>query len=177
MRFTESALSGVWIVDLDPLVDERGFFARCWCSAESGARGLDGRVVQCSLAFNTRRGTVRGLHYADPALTRETKVVRCIRGAVWDVVVDVRPGSPTYRQWVGLELSQANRRALYVPAGVAHGYQTLEDETELLYLMSDYYQPAASRSVRWDDPALGIPWPLDVTAISDADRTAPGVQP
>jgi dTDP-4-dehydrorhamnose 3,5-epimerase len=177
VRFTETALPGVWIVDVEPSMDERGFFARCWCARELAERGLEGRTVQCSLSFNQRRGTVRGLHYVDPALSREAKVVRCVRGAIWDVVADVRPGSATYGRWVGLELSQANRRAIYVPPGLAHGYQTLADETELFYQMSDYYLPGAARSVRWDDPMLAIGWPLEMTVISEADRTAPGLQP
>ena len=177
MIFSPTAIEGAWILDLEPLSDERGFFARAWCARELAERGLDARTVQCSIAFNHQRGTVRGLHYTDPALSPDARIVRCIRGSVWDVVVDVRPSSPTYRRWVGLELSQTNRRALYVGAGLAHGYQTLEDDTELFYQMSEYYHRDAGRSIRWDDPALAIPWPLAPTVISDPDRSAPMLQP
>jgi dTDP-4-dehydrorhamnose 3,5-epimerase len=177
MTFTATAIDGAWIIDLEPIADQRGFFARAWCARELAERGLDGRTVQCSIAFNQRRGTIRGLHYTDPALGADARIVRCIRGSVWDVVVDVRRSSATYGQWVGLELSQTNRRALYVGAGLAHGYQTLEDDTELFYQMSEYYQREASRSLRWDDPTIAISWPLAATIISDADRRAPALTP
>jgi dTDP-4-dehydrorhamnose 3,5-epimerase len=157
VRFQEAGIVGAFIIDLEPRPDERGFFARTWCRDEFRARGLAADWVQCSVSYNSRRGTLRGLHYqADPC--PEVKLVRCVRGAVFDVLVDLRPG-PTFRNWVAVELTAGNRRALYVPAGVAHGFQTLEDETELFYQISETFYPELQRGVRWDDPALRIAWP------------------
>ena len=170
MRFEPAGLAGAWVVHLERQEDERGFFARTWSAAEFRQHGLADVLDQCSLSFNRRAGTVRGMHY-QVAPREEVKIVRCVGGAIFDVLVDVRPGSPTCRQWIGRELSRDNRTALYVPEGVAHGYQTLTDEAEVLYLMAGEYDPALARGVRWNDPAFGIEWPRPVTVISERDRT------
>ncbi len=157
MRFVETPLSGVWVIELEEIEDERGWFARTFDAEEFRGRGLNPDVVQCNASFNHRAGTLRGMHYqADPH--GESKLVRCVRGAIFDVTVDLRDGSPTCRDWHGVELSAENRRAFYIPAGLAHGFQTLTDETEVLYQMGDPYVPEAARGVRWDDPAFGIEW-------------------
>lgn len=168
MLFTETALPGVYLVDPEPREDSRGFFARAWCREEFAAHGLATRHEQTNLAFNHTQGTLRGLHYqAEPHA--EAKLVRVTRGAVWDVAVDVRPDSPTYRRWVGVELTAESRRMLYVPAGFAHGYLTLADGTELLYQVSAAYAPQAERGLRYNDPALSIAWPEPVRLVSDKD--------
>jgi dTDP-4-dehydrorhamnose 3,5-epimerase len=164
MTFTETRIAGVWTVDSDVFADDRGAFVRAWMPTEFAAHGLETRLEQCSMASNHRRGTVRGMHYQS-APHQEVKVVRVVRGAIFDVAVDLRPGSPTFRQWVGVELSAANRRVLYVPAGLAHGYQTLEDDTDVLYFVSAPYVPALQQGVRWNDPAIGIDWPLGTPTI------------
>lgn len=176
MRFLESRLAGVWIVEPELHTDARGSFARIWCAREFGERGLETGIAQCALSVNRRRGTLRGLHYQAPPW-EETKLVRCVRGALWDVVVDLRPGSPTYLRHRGVELTAENRRALYVPAGCAHGFQTLEDDTEVLYQLSTPYVPEAARGLRWDDPGLAIRWPLEPTVLSDRDRSFPDHDP
>jgi dTDP-4-dehydrorhamnose 3,5-epimerase len=171
MRLIETPLSGVWVIELEELGDERGWFARTFDSDEFRARGLNPDVVQCNASFNHRAGTVRGMHYqADPH--GESKLVRCVRGAIFDVAVDLRPDSPTYRGWHGVELSAENRLAFYIPAGLAHGFQTLTDGSEVLYQMGNPYVPEASRGVRWDDPAFGIEWPEPdgERIISEKDR-------
>ncbi|HUY31674.1 MAG TPA: dTDP-4-dehydrorhamnose 3,5-epimerase family protein [Pirellulales bacterium] len=168
MRFSEAKLEGSYLIDIEPLADERGFFARAWCQRELAARGLVATLAQASLAFTHRRGTLRGLHYQAPPC-EEAKFVRCVRGVAYVVALDLRPTSPTYLRWEGVELTADNRRALYVPPGCAQGYQTLADDTELLYQMSQCYAPAAARGVRYDDPAFGIEWPLDIAVISKAD--------
>ena len=172
MRFTEAAVKGAYIIDLDPRRDHRGFFARSWCQREFEAHGLNPRVVQVNLAFTPRKGGVRGLHY-QLAPHQEAKTVRCTRGAISDVAVDLRPDSPTYKQWVAVELTEDNYRMLYVPEGCAHGYQTLMDNTEICYQASEFYAPDYARGVRYDDPAFGIEWLLPVTSISDADHAWP----
>jgi dTDP-4-dehydrorhamnose 3,5-epimerase len=173
MRFEKTTVPGVYVVGLDLLEDERGFFARSFCADEFAEHGLDSSFVQCNVSFNRRAGTVRGLHFqAAPAA--ESKLVRCTRGAIYDVVVDLRPESPAYLRHVGVELTAENRDALYIPAGpVAHGFQTLADETEVSYQMGERYTPGAARGVRFDDPALGISWPLPVTSITDKDAAWP----
>jgi len=173
MIFTELALSGAFLVESERLEDERGFFARTFCAAEFAARGLRPPIVQCSVSYNRRRGTLRGLHYqASPH--EEAKLVRCTHGAVYDVIVDIRPGSATFRQWAGIGLSAENRRALYVPEGFAHGFQTLVDDTELFYQASAAYVPEAARGIRWDDPALAIAWPpAAARVISPRDLALP----
>ena len=169
MIFHETALPGVFIIKPELREDHRGFFARTWCEREFVQHGLNPRLVQCSVSFNRRRGTLRGLHY-QAAPHAEAKLIRCTRGAIWDVALDARPDSPTFRQHVGVTLSAENRHALYIPEGLAHGFQTLVDDTEVLYQMSEVYAPEAGRGIRFDDPAFGIPWPLPDPILLDRDR-------
>jgi dTDP-4-dehydrorhamnose 3,5-epimerase len=173
MEFIATSIAGVWTIDPDVFEDERGAFARAWMPEEFQAHGLDTRIAQASMALTRRRGSIRGLHFqADPF--GEAKTIRAVRGAIFDVAVDLRPDSPTYLKWVGAELSAANRRVMYVPAGCAHGYQTLADDTEVFYFVSAPYSPPHQRGVRWDDPAFGIEWPLGApTSIHDRDATYP----
>jgi dTDP-4-dehydrorhamnose 3,5-epimerase len=175
VKFIETKLKGVFEIDLNPKSDQRGFFARSWCRTEFAERGLNPALAQCNISFNKRRGTLRGMHYQE-APYAEAKLVRCIRGAIYDVALDLRPGSPTFRNWVASVLTSENRRALYIPEGCAHGFQTLEDNTELFYQMSEFYKEGLGRGVRWDDPAFGIDWPLEVQAISERDQTYPAFQ-
>lgn len=154
--------------------DERGFFARTFCTNEFAIHGLNARIVQCSISFNRRRGTLRGLHY-QAAPRAETKLVRCTRGAVYDVVLDLRGDSPTFRQWIGVELTEQKRNMVYIPEGCAHGFLTLADETEVFYQMSEFYALESARGVRWDDPAFRIDWPGKVEVISERDRTYPDI--
>jgi dTDP-4-dehydrorhamnose 3,5-epimerase len=172
VRFAETDLAGVVLVDLEPHEDERGFFARAFCADEFAAHGLSGQVAQANTSFNHRRGTVRGLHWQAEG-AEEAKFFRCIRGATWHVVVDVRPESPTRLRHSGVELSAESRRGLYVPPLCATGYQTLTDGAEVLYLVSARYSPAHERGLRYDDPALGIEWPLPVSVVSEKDRGWP----
>jgi dTDP-4-dehydrorhamnose 3,5-epimerase len=165
-------LPGVYEIRIEPHIDERGFFARSWCRDEFAAHGLDPRLVQCNISFNSRKGTLRGMHYQGEPHP-ETKLVRCTRGAIYDVIVDLRPEAATFKQWVGLCLTAANRNAAYIPPGCAHGFLTLEEETEVFYQMSEFYHPELARGVRWDDPAFGIVWPAAVEVISARDRTYP----
>jgi len=173
VRFTKTAIDGVVVVDPERHEDDRGFFARSFCVDEFVEHGLDPSVVQCNISFNARAGTVRGMHYQASPVS-ETKLVRCTRGAIHDVVVDLRPDSPTYQQHVAVELTAENRRALYIAKGLlAHGFQTLEDDTEVSYQMGERYTPGADRGVRYDEPALGISWPLPVSSISEKDTAWP----
>jgi dTDP-4-dehydrorhamnose 3,5-epimerase len=172
MTFHKTTLPGVLEVRLEPHIDERGFFARTWCRDEFEAHGLDSRLVQCSLSFSTRRGTLRGMHY-QAAPFMETKLIRCTRGAIYDVVVDLRPQSPTFTQWVAVVLSAENRNMIYVPEQCAHGFLTLEENSEVLYQMSEVYHAESAAGVRWDDPAFGISWPEKVEVISERDRCYP----
>lgn len=165
-------LPGVFEIQPEPIYDERGFFARTWCSEEFKRHGLSSKLVQCSVSYNAKKGTLRGMHLQD-APYAEVKLVRCARGAVYDVVVDLRISSPTFRDWVAMTLTAAKRNMAYVPEGCAHGFLTLEDDTEVFYQMSEYYHPEASKGVRWDDPAFGIAWPGEVLVISERDRTLP----
>jgi dTDP-4-dehydrorhamnose 3,5-epimerase len=172
VRFTPTALEGAFILDLDVGEDDRGFFARAFCAREYEERGLDSRVAQRNISFNSRCGTVRGLHYqVGPAA--EPKTVRCTRGVIFDVIVDLRPGSPTYLRHIGVELSADNRRSIYVPALFAHGYQTLTDDAEVDYMVGEFYSPEHERGACYDDPAFGIDWPIGATAISEKDRNWP----
>jgi dTDP-4-dehydrorhamnose 3,5-epimerase len=170
--YRELELEGAYVIELDLKEDNRGFFARTWDEKEFAAQGLEPRVVQCNVSFNPRRGTVRGMHY-QRAPHEEVKLVRCTRGSILDVIVDLRPGSPTARRWVGVELTWQNRRMMYVPRGLAHGYQSLEDETEVTYQVSEFYHPESEGRLLWNDPAIGIEWPVAEVVISDKDRTAP----
>jgi dTDP-4-dehydrorhamnose 3,5-epimerase len=170
MRFEGTALPDVWIVELESHVDQRGFFARTFCEREFAKQGLVNRFVQCSLSWNRHRGTLRGMHFQRGPKS-EVKMVRCVRGSVYDVVIDLRQESAAYRKWVSLELSGDNRRSLYIPAGVAHGFQTMEDDSELYYEISEFYDPGLASGVRWNDPAFGIEWPVKDPIMSDRDRS------
>ena len=172
MKFSPTSLEGAWVIDLERIEDDRGFFARAWCQREFAEHGLNAQVVQCNVSFNHARGTLRGMHY-QVAPHREVKLVRCTRGKIYDVIVDLRPDSPTYKGWLGVELTAENRRMLYVPEGFAHGYQTLEDASEVFYQVSEFYQPGSEGGLRWNDVAFGIDWPLEPTVMSDKDRSHP----
>jgi dTDP-4-dehydrorhamnose 3,5-epimerase len=172
MTFVETKLRGVVEIHLDLKVDERGFFARSWCQKEYESRGLNPKLVQCNVSYNARKGTLRGIHY-QKAPYREAKLVRCTRGAIYDVAVDLRPDSPTFKEWVAAVLTAENRHMLYVPEGCGHGFLTLEDGSEVFYQMSEFYMADCGRGVRWNDPAFGIAWPAEVRAISERDRTYP----
>jgi dTDP-4-dehydrorhamnose 3,5-epimerase len=169
MVFNETPLEGAYTIDISPIPDARGFFARAWSLEEFERLGLDPTLVQCSIAWNKTKGTFRGLHF-QRAPFDEVKVVRCTRGAVLDVIVDLRPGSPTLCRWTSVELSDSNRRMLYIPKGLAHGYLTLTDDAEVYYHVSAPYSPEHADGVRWDDPAFGIEWPFAPVVISDRDR-------
>jgi dTDP-4-dehydrorhamnose 3,5-epimerase len=170
--FEPTSIEGCWHVRIEPRVDERGFFARTWCSEEFAAAGVAPTMVQASVSVNRYRGTLRGMHLARPP-AREGKLVRCRRGRVHDVVLDLRPGSPSYLRHHAVVLDAGQHNALYVPPGVAHGFQTLVDEVEVDYMMTEAYQPALADGVRYDDPAFGIHWPLPVACIAEKDRLAP----
>lgn len=172
MRLTETKLKGAFIVDLEHRQDHRGFFARTFCAQEFADQGLRPTVAQCNLSFNYQQGTLRGMHYQVAPAT-ETKLVRCTSGAIYDVVIDLRPNSQTYKLHIGVELTAENRRALYVPEMFAHGYQALTEDAEVIYQVSEFYTPGYERGLRYDDPALGIEWPLPVTEISDKDAAWP----
>jgi len=170
MLFTETLLKGAYIIDLERREDDRGFFARSWCQDEFREHGLNPNLAQCNISFNLKKGTLRGMHYqAEPY--PEAKVVRCTMGAIHDVVIDLRPGSPTFKKWINVELSADNRRALYVPEGFAHGFQTLVDNTEVFYQMSEFFHPECARGVRWDDPAYRVEWPIREVIISQKDNS------
>ena len=172
MEFTETPLKGAYVVRLRKIEDDRGYFARAWCCDEFVQQGLAPAMVQLNVGFNHRRGTVRGMHY-QVAPHAEAKFIRCTRGVIYDVIIDLRERSPTFGRWFGLELTPDNSLMLYAPEGFAHGYQTLQDDTEMYYLTSAKYAPAAARGARFDDPAFGISWPLPVSVISAADRQWP----
>jgi dTDP-4-dehydrorhamnose 3,5-epimerase len=172
MRFTETKLRGAFIIDIEQRNDPRGFFARAFCQKEFEQHGLKPLVAQCNCSYNHRRGTLRGMHYQLPPAA-ETKLVRCTRGAVYDVIVDLRPESPTYFQHVGVELTEQNRRQLYVPEMFAHGYLTLTRDAEVVYQVGEFYTPGYERGLRYDDPVLGIEWPIRVEVLSDKDASWP----
>jgi dTDP-4-dehydrorhamnose 3,5-epimerase len=177
VRFVPVDIEGACLIELEPREDERGLFARIWCRKEFEAHGLEPALAQCSISRNPRAGTLRGLHF-QRAPYAEAKLVRCVGGAIFDVIVDLRPESPTYTGWIGATLDAENGSALYVPKGCAHGFQTLQDQTDVLYLISEPYAPEASTGVRWDDPVFGIRWPeAKVRTISDRDRTWPVYHP
>lgn len=176
MILTEISLGGAFLVEPERVTDERGHFARLFSAEEFRAKGLNGRVDQCSYSYNPRERTLRGLHYQEGP-HGECKLVRCTRGAAYDVAVDLRPESPTYLRWYGVELTEENRLAVYLPEGVAHGLLTLADDTEIYYQMSAPYVPGAARGVRWDDPAFGIEWPAAPRIISERDRHYPDYAP
>lgn len=172
MIFTETSLPGAFIVDMERLSDERGFFARSFCAVELANHGLSAEVAQCSASFNLKAGTLRGMHF-QAAPHEEDKLVRCTSGVIFDAIVDIRPASSTYRRWLGVELSAENRRALYVPKGFAHGFITLTDAAEVLYMISVPYAPGFGRGFRWNDPEVGIAWPIALTQISERDANYP----
>ena len=177
MIFRETVVAGVFVIELEPREDERGFFARVFCRAEFEAHGLNPHVEQCNVSLSPQAGTLRGMHFQVTPHS-EAKTVRCTRGALWDVALDLRPDSPSYLRWAGAELTDENRRMLYVPEGCAHGFQTLRPETEAFYQVSSAYAPGAERGVRWDDPAFGIDWPAaPARVISDKDRSWPDYDP
>jgi dTDP-4-dehydrorhamnose 3,5-epimerase len=169
MIITPIKLRDAYLIDLEQLEDERGFFARTWCQQEFAQYGLDPRLVQCNTSFNLRKGTLRGMHFQLPPAA-ETKLVRCVRGGIYDVIIDLRSDSETFQKWQAVELTAENRTALYIPKGFAHGFQTLEDNTELYYQMSDLYAPEYARGLRWNDPFFNIHWPEPVSVISKRDQ-------
>lgn len=172
MIFRELTLRGAFTIDLDLIVDERGFFARSWCTQEFQANGLDARLVQCNVSYNKVKGTLRGMHY-QIAPAAEVKVVRCTSGEIYDVIVDLRPDSPTYKKSLSVLLSAENHRMLYIPQQFAHGFLTLSDNTEVIYQMSECYAPELARGFRWNDPTFGISWPDPVKVNSGKDRSYP----
>jgi dTDP-4-dehydrorhamnose 3,5-epimerase len=170
MKFTPTKIPGAYLIEIQPITDERGFFARSFCADEFQQHGLNSNFVQCNVSFTSQRGTIRGMHYQiDP--DTETKLVRCTQGAIYDVILDLRIESPTFKQWVAAELTADNHRMFYIPAGCAHGLQTLVDDTEVFYQMAGVYNAAAARGVRWNDPAFGIEMPLTVSVINQRDRS------
>jgi len=175
MKFKDTKISGAFEIHLDCRFDERGFFARSWCQREFEEHGLNPNLRQCNVSFNSHKGTLRGLHYQS-APYPESKLVRCTSGAIYDVVVDLRPESPTFKEWVGIVLTSTGRNMVYVPAGCGHGFLTLEDETEVFYQMSEFYYPELARGVRWDDPTFQIVWPRGVEVICERDRTLPSFE-
>jgi len=170
MIFREAELKGIYVIDPERVEDERGFFARTWCQHEFQTNGLNIRWVQGNIAFNKRKGTLRGLHYQAPPF-EEIKLVRCTLGAIYDVAIDLRLNSPTFKKWMAVELTSENRRMVYIPQGIAHGYQTLADNTEVLYQISEFFHQESTKGVRWNDPAFNIHWPIDINVISDRDRS------
>ena len=175
MTVHKTALAGVVEIHLTPKWDERGFFARTWCQKEFEEWGLDSDLRQCNVSFNLRKGTLRGLHY-QAAPYPEAKLVRCTRGAIYDVVVDLRSDSPTFKKWIGISITSTDRNMVYVPVGCGHGFLTMDDETEVFYQMSEFYHPELARGARWDDPAFRIAWPREVEVISERDRTYPSFE-
>ncbi len=172
MKFIETVLKGAFVIEPERIEDERGFFARTFCRREFEERGLNPNLAQCSVSFNHKRGTLRGMHYQAPPHA-ECKLVRCARGAIYDVIVDLRPQSETFRRWTAVELNADNRRALYVPEGLAHGFETLADETEVFYEISEFHHPELTRGVRYADPTIDIKWPITPTTMSRRDAQLP----
>jgi dTDP-4-dehydrorhamnose 3,5-epimerase len=172
VKYPETKLKGAFIIAPEPIEDERGFFARSFCRREFERQGLNSNLAQCNISFNKRKGTLRGMHY-QLAPHAEVKIVRCTAGAICDVIIDLRPESPTFRQWIAVELTAENHLQLYVPEGFAHGYQTLSDNTETVYQVSEFYSPESERGIRWNDQTFGISWPLPVAAISAKDAAHP----
>lgn len=175
MIFTETKLAGAFIIDLEKRGDSRGFFARSFCQDEFEKHGLVNKVVQTNVSLSKHQGTLRGMHYQESPYA-ETKLVRCTQGAIYDVIVDIRPESPTFKQWIGVELSSSNHRMLFVPQHFAHGFMTLVDDSEVTYQVSQVYHPGSERGLRYNDPALGIVWPQAVNVISDKDAAWPDMK-
>ncbi len=172
MRFTETKLKGAWVIQIEKSIDERGFFAHTWCKRELGEYGLNTNVVQAYTSYSKKKGTLRGMHFQKKPY-QEAKLVRCTHGAVFDVIIDLRPDSPTFKQWFGVELSQENFKMIYVPENFAHGFLSLQDDTVVNYFVTNFYTPDAEGGIRWDDPELGIAWPTEVTTISKKDLNLP----
>lgn len=176
MKFTAASIPGVWIIEPERHVDERGWFARTWCENEFLAHGLPAKFMQCSASFNHHQGTLRGMHYQAPPC-QEEKLVRCTRGSIFDVALDLREDSPTFRRWIAVELSSENGSSLFIPKGVAHGFQTLTDNTEVYYSITTEFNPASVRTAAWNDPAFGIRWPMpEPSNMSPRDATAPWLE-
>lgn len=169
MIFTETELKGAFILDVKKLEDERGFFGRSYCQKEFDDHGMTSRVVQANVSYNKSKGTLRGMHY-QMSPYEETKLVRCVRGAIYDVIIDLRKDSPTYTKWIGVELKEDSYRMLFVPEGFAHGFITLEDNTEVIYQVSQFYTPGAENGLRWNDPSFNIKWPIEPVIISEKDK-------
>lgn len=176
MIFIETKLRGAFLIKLEKLEDERGFFARTWCERELSEHGLNSRLVECSVSYNRKRGTLRGMHY-QVYPNEEVKIVHCVRGAIYDVIIDLRRDSPTYTQWFSVALNVENRLMLYVPEKFAHGFQTIEDNTDVFYQISEFYAPDQARSVRWNDPRFQIRWPDNNPTLSERDRLVPDFVP
>ncbi len=172
MIFTETGLKGAFFIDIEKREDHRGFFARTWCRKEFEEHGLTVHPAQANVSFSRHKGTLRGMHY-QVAPFEESKLLRCTRGAIYDVIIDLRPDSPTYRKWIGVELTSDNYRMIYVPEKFAHGFQSLEDDSEVVYQVTQFYAPGSERGIRWNDPAFDIRWPMEVQVISDKDRDWP----
>ena len=170
MIFTETKLRGAYIIELEKLQDERGFFARSFCQEEFKQHRLNFHIVQCNISYNKKKRTLRGMHY-QVAPYEEAKLVSCIKGAMYDVIIDLRPDSPTYCQWIGAELTQKNYTMMYIPEGFAHGFQTLEVDTIIFYQMSEFYHPKSARGIRWNDPAFGIEWQIPQPILSERDKS------
>ena len=169
MIFTETKLKGAFIIEIEKLEDERGFFGRSWCVNEMKDHGINVNILQANVSFNKYKGTLRGMHY-QIAPYGESKLVRCSRGSIFDVIIDLRPDSPTYKQWIGVELSQDNYKMLFVPVDFAHGFITLEEDTEVTYMMSEIFVPGAGATIRWNDPAFNIKWPFEPLIMSEKDK-------
>lgn len=172
MKFFETELRGAFIIDIEERSDERGFFARGFCRKELEEHGLNGNIVQANISYNKIRGTLRGMHYQKHPY-EENKLIRCTRGALYDVIIDLREDSATYKKWIGVELTQSNHRTLYVPEGFAHGFITLEDDTEATYMVTQFYSPSSESGLRWNDPEFNIQWPVEPVVISEKDRNHP----
>ena len=176
MKFRKTGFEGLFVIELERLADSRGFLARSWCAREFADHGLEIAVAQCNISYNEKRGTLRGLHFQEKPF-EEDKIVRCTKGLIYDVAVDLRSKSPTFRRWFAVELSEENRQAFFIPKGFAHGFQTLVDGSEVLYQMSEFYHPEAQAGVRWNDPAFGIRWPLPKAILSPKDAAFPDFVP
>jgi len=176
MKFNKIPLTGAFVIEMEPIVDNRGFFARIWCADEFKLNGLNPNLVQCSVSFNVRKGTLRGMHYQDVPFM-EAKLVRCSSGGIYDVIVDLRPKSPTFCKWFAAELTSENRKMIYVPEGFAHGFQTIADNTEVIYQISETYHPESARGIRWNDPRFGIKWPIENPLLSERDAAFPEFTP
>lgn len=175
MIFDETFLKGAFLIDIEPVCDERGLFARSWCQREFQQNGISCEFVQCNISSNNKKGTLRGMHFQE-APYAEAKLVRCTRGAIYDVIIDLRPESTTFLKWYAVELSEYNRKALFIPEGFAHGFQTIADTSEVFYQMSEFYHPDYARGVKWNDPVFGIDWPEDIRIISEKDQEYPDFQ-